>query len=48
MAKDKKDRSLKGRMDGGPVGEGVNSDNSFSDTGLENARLLRKAVKKDK
>ena len=48
MVKSNKDKSLKGGMDGGPVGEGVNSDNSFSDTGLENARLLRKAAKKSK
>jgi len=50
MAKtnDQKDTSVKIGMDGGAVGEGVNSDNSFSDAGLENARLLRKAAKKDK
>ncbi|WP_180954924.1 hypothetical protein [Bacillus sp. V3-13] len=33
-------------MDGGPIGERLNSDDSFSDTGLNNARLTRKAVNK--
>ncbi|HZG72127.1 MAG TPA: hypothetical protein VEY51_11395 [Chondromyces sp.] len=33
-------------MDGGPIGGRLNSDNSFSDKGLENARLLRKAMDK--
>ncbi|WP_180955575.1 MULTISPECIES: hypothetical protein [Bacillus] len=35
-------------MDGGPIGGRLNSDDSYSDTGLNNARLTRKAVKKGK
>ncbi|MCQ6280408.1 hypothetical protein [Bacillus sp. EB600] len=31
-------------MDGGPIGNQLNSDNSFSDNGLENARKLKKAL----
>ncbi|WP_180953781.1 hypothetical protein [Bacillus sp. T33-2] len=31
-------------MDGGPIGGRLNSDDSFSDTGLNNARLTREAV----
>ena len=34
-------------MDGGPIGNQLNSDNSFSDHGLENARLLKKALNKN-
>ncbi|NHM33042.1 hypothetical protein [Neobacillus terrae] len=37
------DRNNKG-MDGGPNGGQLNSDNSFSDTGLENARKLEEAA----
>ncbi|HWO98121.1 MAG TPA: hypothetical protein VNM45_17680 [Bacillus sp. (in: firmicutes)] len=33
-------------MDRGPIGDGLNSDNAFSDKGLNNARLTREAVKK--
>ncbi len=33
-------------MDGGPIGNQLNSDNSFSDHGLENARQLKKALNK--
>jgi hypothetical protein len=34
-------------MDGGPIGGQLNSDNSFSDTGLENARKLEEATNKE-
>jgi hypothetical protein len=33
-------------MDGGAIGDALNSDNSFSDKGLNNDRLTREAVKK--
>lgn len=35
-------------ISGGPIGNQLNSDNAFSDSGLENARLLNKAMKKEK
>ncbi len=34
-------------IDGGQIGNGLNSDNSFSDQGLENARLLNEAINKE-
>lgn len=37
---------LKDDMDRGPIGDRLNSDNAFSDKGLNNARLTLKAVKK--
>jgi hypothetical protein len=43
------DKSLDSRnndIDGGPIGDQLNSDNSFSDSGLENARLLQETIKK--
>lgn len=36
------------RMDRSPIDNLLNSDNSFSDSGLENARLLNEALKKGK
>lgn len=33
-------------IDGGQLGNGLNSDNSFSDQGLENERLLNEAMNK--
>lgn len=34
-------------MDGGPIEGHLNSDNAFSDKGLNNADLTRKALKKN-
>ncbi|MEM1505785.1 hypothetical protein RG959_20510 [Domibacillus sp. 8LH] len=39
---------LKDDMDREPIGDRLNSDNAFSDKGLNNARLTREAVKKGK
>lgn len=33
-------------MDGGPISSDLYSDNSFSDQGLNNARLTRESMKK--
>ncbi|MCQ6275492.1 hypothetical protein JMM81_11035 [Bacillus sp. V3B] len=35
-------------MSGGAIGNQLNSDNAFSDSGLENTRLLNKAMNKEK
>lgn len=35
-------------MSGGPIKDDLNSDNSFSDDGLENARLLNEKLTKGK
>ncbi|WP_462410698.1 hypothetical protein [Neobacillus sp. Marseille-QA0830] len=47
-AKANNNKPRQNTMDGGPIAEGVNSDNSFSDHGLENASKLSKAMKKGK
>ena len=39
---------LKDSMDEGLISEDLNSDNAFNDSGLENIRLLDKAMKKGK
>jgi hypothetical protein len=51
MSKDNNDKqkipvgNSKQDMDGGPITGSLNSDNSFSENGLENDRLLREAAK---
>lgn len=37
---------LKDSMDEGLISDDLNSDNAFNDSGLENIRLLNKAMKK--
>lgn len=44
MAQDNRQRGNNDR-NGGPVGGRLNSDNSYSDKGLKNERLTKKAVK---
>ena len=39
---------LKDSVDEGLISHDLNSDNAFNDSGLENARLLNKAMKKGK
>lgn len=39
---------LKDSMDEGFISDRLNSDNAFNDRGLENVRLLNKAMKKGK
>jgi len=39
---------LKDSMDEGFISDPLNSDNAFNDSGLENVRLLNKAMKKGK
>ncbi|MEK4029292.1 hypothetical protein MKZ02_12225 [Pseudobacillus sp. FSL P4-0506] len=39
--------ALKDDMDREPIGDRLNSDNAFSDKGLNNARLTSEAVKKE-
>ncbi len=51
MAKEKNNQSagllsrLENSMDGVQIGDDLNSDNAFSDAGLENARTLEKSSK---
>lgn len=49
MAPDNKEKNktvdLRTDIDGGNIDDHLNSDNLYSDRGLENARLLRKATK---
>ncbi|WP_162990395.1 hypothetical protein [Mesobacillus foraminis] len=47
--KENKPEGVKGdEMDGGPVGGSLNTDNAFSDRGLENASLLHETLKGNK
>ncbi|MGY0691891.1 hypothetical protein ACW2QC_03750 [Virgibacillus sp. FSP13] len=48
MDKNNTEKTARGydNIDGGPVENRLNSDNAFSDKGLENRRLTQEAVKK--